>query len=104
MPGFELVKDLADLDHELSEKVEVARRSADQKIQTAQAEAKRLLAETEAQMRRLAEEAKKQSAEENARLLEAAGRRAEAEKEHLRSQALPNLPQAVKFMLSKVLP
>ena len=104
MPGFELVKDLADLDRELSEKVEEARRAADQKIKDAQAEANRLLAEAEAQIRGLAEEAKKQSAEENARLLEAAHTKAEEEKERLRSQALPNLPHAVKFMLSKVLP
>ena len=59
MPGFELVKDLADLDRRLAENVEEARRSADQKIENAEDEAKRLLAEAEAQIRRLAEEAEK---------------------------------------------
>ena len=57
MPGFELVKDLADLDRRLAEKVAEARRAADQKIKDAEAEAERLLAEAEAQIRRLTEEA-----------------------------------------------
>jgi V/A-type H+-transporting ATPase subunit G/H len=104
MPGFELVQDLADLDRDLSEKVAEARRSADQKIKDAQVEAKHLLSEAEAQIRGLQEQAQKQNAEENVRLLEAAGKRAEEEKERLRAQALPNLPSAVKFMLLRILP
>ena len=60
MPGFELVKDLADLDRRLTEKVAEARRAADQKVKNAEAEAERLLAEAEEQIRRLAEEARQQ--------------------------------------------
>ncbi len=104
MPGFELVKDLADLDRQLAEKVAEARRSADQKIKNAAAEAERLLAEAEENIRRLVEEARQQRAEENARVAEAAHTRAEEAQEGLRSQALPNLPRAVEFILSRVLP
>lgn len=104
MPGFELVKDLADLDRRLDEKVTEARRAADQKVKDAAAEAERLLAEAEDQIRRWEEEARQQRAEEDARVAEAARTKAEEEKEGLRSQALPNLPRAVKFILSRVLP
>jgi vacuolar-type H+-ATPase subunit H len=104
MPGLELVKNLADLDRELTEKVAEARRAADQQVKDAEAEAQRLLAEAEAQIRQWEEESRKQSAEENAWLVEATRNRAQEEKERLRSQALPNLERAVKFILTKVLP
>ena len=93
IPGFELVKDLADLDRRLAEKVAEAHRAADQQIKDAAAESERLLAEAEDQIRRLEEEARQQRAEEAARVAEAARTRAEEEKAALRSQALPNLPQ-----------
>ena len=104
IPGFELVKDLADLDRRLAEKVAEAHRAADQQIKDAAAESERLLAEAEDQIRRLEEEARQQRAEEDARVAEAARTRAEEEKAALRSQALPNLPSAVAFILSRVLP
>ena len=104
MPGLELIKNLADLDRELAAKVAAARRDADRKIKDAEAEAQRLLAEAEAKIRRLEAEAGKERTEEDARVAEAARRRAAEEKDRLCSQARPHLEQAVQFILSKVLP
>ena len=94
MPGFELVKDLAELDRQLAEKVAEARRAADQKVKNAETEAQRLLAEAEAQIRQLEEEAA--TAARRGQMPgwpRRAHTRAEEEQEGLRSQALPNLAE-----------
>jgi vacuolar-type H+-ATPase subunit H len=104
MQGIELIKNLAELDEELSAKVEEARLTADGKIKSAEAESARLLAEAEAQIRQMEEEAKTRMAEESAKLADDARTRAAAEKTGLRSRALPNLDRAVRFVLSEVLP
>ena len=104
MPGLELIKNLAELDQMLAEKVEETRRSADLRIKSAEAEGKRLLAEAEAQVRQMEEASRTQIAETGARLAEDARRRAAAENDRLLSLARPNLERAVEFILSKVLP
>jgi vacuolar-type H+-ATPase subunit H len=104
MQGLELIKNLAELDQKLSEKVEEARRSADLRIDRAEAESSRLLDEAEAQIRQMEEGSRRHIAETTARLAEDARKRAAVEEERLRSQALQNLDRAVEFILSEVLP
>ena len=104
MQGLELIKNLAELDRELAERVEETRGAADQRIKDAEAEGQRLLAEAEAQIRQMSEVSRAQIAQEGANLGEDASKRAEAEKERIRSQALPNLDRAVAFILSEVIP
>jgi vacuolar-type H+-ATPase subunit H len=104
MQGLELIKNLAELDQELAEKVEETRRSAEDRVNRAEAESQRLLDEAEAQISRMTEEARTQMAEVNASLTKDAHQRAAAEQERLRRQAVPNLDRAVAFILSKVMP
>jgi len=104
MQGLELVKNLADLDRELAERVEETHRVADLRIKSAAAESERLLAEAEVQILQMAEASRTWIAEESARLAEDAHKRAAAEQERLRRQAAPNLERAVKFILTKVMP
>jgi vacuolar-type H+-ATPase subunit H len=104
MQGLELIKNLAELDQDLAEKVEETRRSARDRVNRAEAEGQRLLAEAETQIRRNAEVSQTQTAEVSARLAEDARQRAAAEQERLRRQAAPNLDRAVAFILSKVMP
>jgi vacuolar-type H+-ATPase subunit H len=104
MQGFELVKNLAELDRQLSEKLEEARRSAADRIKSAEEERTRLLAEAEAQIRQMHEESRARIVEQSSQLAEEARTRAQAEKERLRQQAGPNLDRAVELILSKVLP
>ena len=92
------------LDRELAEKVEETRRSVDHRIKSAEAESQRLLAEAEAEIRQMAEAAATRIAEENARIAATAHASAEAEKERLRSQAIPNLERALEFILKEVMP
>ncbi len=84
MQGLKLIKNLAELDRELAEKVEETRRSADLRIKSAEAESQRLLAEAEAQIRRMEKESRTQIAAASARLAEDARQRAAAEQERLR--------------------
>jgi vacuolar-type H+-ATPase subunit H len=104
MQGLELIKNLADLDRELTERVEETRGAADQRIKSGEAESQRLLAEAEAQIHQMNEASKAQIVQECAKLGEDAGQRATAERERMRSQALPNLDRAVAFILSEVMP
>ncbi len=48
MQGLDLVKDLAELEHELAKKLDEARRSAEQRIADAEQEERRILAEADA--------------------------------------------------------
>ncbi len=104
MQGFELIRNLAELDRQLTEKLEEARRSAGDRIKSAEEERKRILAEAEAQTRQMHEESRARIAEQSSKLAEEARSRAQAEKERLRQQAEPNLDRAVELILSKVLP
>ena len=104
MQGFELIKNLAELDRELAEKVEETRRSADLKIKSAEAESRRLLAEAEAQILQMEEVSRTHIAEAGTKLAEDASQRAAAEQERLRSQAMANLVRAMEFILSRVMP
>jgi hypothetical protein len=104
MQGIELIKNLAELDQALAEKVKETRRLAEDRINRAEAKSQRLLAEAEAQIRRMAEVSRTQTAEASARLVEDARQHAAAEQELLRSQAVSNLDRAVAFILSKVMP
>jgi vacuolar-type H+-ATPase subunit H len=104
MQGLELIKNLAELDQEVAEKVEETRRSAEDRVNRAGAESQRLLAEAEAQIHRMEEVSRTQMAEVSLRLAEDARQHAAAEQERLRSQAAPNLDRAVAFILSEVMP
>ena len=101
MQGIELIKNLAELDRELAEKVEETRQLAEHRIKSAEAESQRLLAEAEAQIRQMEEASATQIAEASARTGRGRPRRALAEQERLRSQAVPNLERAVEFILSR---
>ncbi|MEJ2672788.1 MAG: V-type ATPase subunit subunit G family protein [Deltaproteobacteria bacterium] len=102
--GLELIKNLAELDRELTDRVEAARRSAELRIKRAEEESRRLVAEAEAQIRRLEEDSRARLTEDRARLAEEARTRAAGEKECLHSQAEPNFDRAVEFVLSEVIP
>ncbi len=104
MQGFELIKNLAELDRVLADKVEETRRLADRRTSNAEVASRRLLDETEAQIRQMEEESRTQLAEAGARLAEDARQRAAAEKERWRSLAAPNLERAVAFILAEVMP
>jgi V/A-type H+-transporting ATPase subunit G/H len=104
MQGLEMIKNLAVLDQELAEKVEEARRMADRRIKHAESEAQRLLAEAEAQIHQMEEASRTRLAQEGASLSADAHKRATAEKDQLRRQALPNLDRAMALVLSEVLP
>jgi vacuolar-type H+-ATPase subunit H len=104
MQGIELVKDLAELDRELVQRLEEAHQTADCRIANAQEKARRILDEAEIQIRQMEENAKTRMAEEAAKLAEEAQARAEVEVEHIRHQAGSNIERAVRFILSEVLP
>ncbi len=104
MQGLDLIKNLAEIDRELGERVEETRRAADHRIKGAEAESQRLMAEAEAQIRQMEEASRVRVAQECAKIGEEARDRAAAEKERIRSQALPNLDRAVALILSEVVP
>jgi len=104
MPGFELINSLAALEEKLAEKLEETRRSADQRIKNAEAESERLLAEAEAEIRRMEEVSRTRITDYRIELAEDARHRAAAEKTRLLNQALPNIPRAVAFILSEIIP
>jgi vacuolar-type H+-ATPase subunit H len=104
MQGQELIKHLAEVDRQLGDKLEEARRSAADRIKRAEEENKRILAEAEAQIHQTQEASKTRIAAERSRLAEEARVRIAAEQEGLRRQAEPNLERVVEFILSKVMP
>jgi vacuolar-type H+-ATPase subunit H len=104
MPGLELIKNLAELDQQLAAKVEETRRVAAQRIKSAEEEGKRLLAEAEAQIQQMQEESRIRIAAASSKFAEEARALAATEKEHLVSQALPNIGRAVAFILSEIIP
>jgi vacuolar-type H+-ATPase subunit H len=104
MPGLELIKNLAELDRELTEKVAGAHWSAEQRLKRAEAESQRLLAEAEAQIRQMEEASRTHIAAASAKLAEDARQRAAAAQERLRAQGLANLEKAVAFILSEIMP
>ena len=104
MQGFELVKNLAELDRKFVNKLEEAYRTADARTADAQEKARCILNEAEIQIRQIDETSKAQITEEAKKLAEAAQARAEAEAERICRQADPHIDRAVRFILSEVLP
>jgi vacuolar-type H+-ATPase subunit H len=104
MQGQELIKHLAEVDRELGDKLEEARRSAEDRIKGAEEESQRLLAEAEAQINQKQEASQTRIAAARSKLAEEARVRIATEQEGLRRQAEPNLGRVVEFILSKVMP
>jgi vacuolar-type H+-ATPase subunit H len=104
MQGQELIKHLAELDGELGDKLEEARRSAADRIKGAEEESRRILAEAETQIGQMQEASQTRIAGERSKLAQEARTRIAAEQEGLRRQAEPNLERVVEFILSKVMP
>jgi V/A-type H+-transporting ATPase subunit G/H len=104
MDGMGLLKDLAQLERELKEKLDETYRSAEARIARAEDEARRILNDAEAQIRRMSDVSKEQVAEECEMIAQESGSRAEAEARRIREQAEPHIDRAVDFILSKVLP
>ena len=104
MQGLELIENLAKLDQDLAAKVEEAHRVAGQRVKTAEEESHHLLAEAETQVQQMEEDWRTRTAKARAELKAEAQAQAVEEKERLRSQALPNIDQAVAFILKKVMP
>ncbi len=101
---MELLKSLAELDQDLAARVEEAHRAADQKIKSAEEESQRLLAEAETQVKQMEEDWQSRLAKERDEIDAKSQAQADEEKERLRRQALPNIDEAVAFILKKVLP
>ena len=104
MQGIELIKNLAELDRELAEKVEETRQLVEHRIKSAETESQRLLAEAEAQIRQMEEASATRITEERARIAADAHASALREKERIRSQAVPNIERALEFILVEVMP
>ncbi len=104
MQGLDLVKDLAELEHELAKKLDEARRSAEQRIADAEQVERRVLAEADAQIRLMADTWKARIAEESEKVIEDARVLAEGEAQRIREQAERNMDRAVDFIVSEVLP
>jgi len=104
MEGIELVKNIAEIERQLAEKLSEARRSAELRIEETQEESKRLVAEAEAQIRRMDDLMRTRVAEESARIAEETEASAEQEAHEIREQASINIDRAVDFIVSKVLP
>jgi V/A-type H+-transporting ATPase subunit G/H len=104
MRGLGLVKDLAELERDLAQKLEEARRSAERGIKSAEEEAGRIMGEVEAQIRQLTDASEARIAEQEEKLAKEARKRAQEESRRIREQASPNLDRAVDFVLSEVLP
>ncbi len=104
MQAVEPVKILAQLEAELAEKLDEARRSAEQRIATAEQEARRILTEADGQVRQMADASKARIVEENKKYADEAAGRAEAEAQQIREQAERNIDRAVDYVFSEVLP
>jgi vacuolar-type H+-ATPase subunit H len=102
--GLELIESLAKLDQDLAAKVEEAHRVADQRIKSAEEESHRLLAEAETQVQQMEEDSKIRIAKARSEIDAESQALAAEEKERLRNQALPNIDQAVAFILKEVIP
>lgn len=79
MEGTELLRDLAQLEEELKEKLKKARRSAEARISRAEEEARHILADADGQIRRMVSISKAEVAEECESIAKESRKRAEAE-------------------------
>ena len=104
MDGFDLVKNLAERERELSGRLEEARRSAGERVKAAETEARRILAETEAEIGWLDEQSRTLAAEEGRKLAREAQERALKETEEIRKGAESRAARAVRFVIEEVLP
>ena len=102
--GLELVKDLAELERKLANKLDEARRAAEQRIAGAEEEARRILASGDAEVRQMGDVLKTRIAKESERYAEEGRTHGEAEAERIRQQADSNIERAVEYVLSEVLP
>ena len=104
MQGIELVKNLAELDRKLVEKLEEARRTAESRIASAQEKARHILNEAEIQIHQMEAASRIRITEEGKKLSEEAQARAEEEAARICRQADSKIERAVRFTLSEVLP
>jgi vacuolar-type H+-ATPase subunit H len=104
MQGAELLKNLAEMDHEFEKELEEARRSAERRIAGAKEKARRILNEAEIQIHQMEDASKARITAEGEKLAAEAQARAEAEAESIRQQAESSIESAVSFILSEVLP
>jgi vacuolar-type H+-ATPase subunit H len=104
MQGIELVSNLAELDRELVQKLEEARRAGERRIASAQEKARHILNEAEVQIHQMEEDSKTRINDESKKVAAAAQARAEAEAAGISRQADSKIEHAVRFILSEVLP
>jgi vacuolar-type H+-ATPase subunit H len=104
MEGKELLRDLAQLERELNEKLQNARHSAESRISRAEEEARHILADAEGQIHRMVSVSKAQVAEECESIAQESRKHAEAEARRILDQAEPRIGKAVEFIISKVMP
>jgi V/A-type H+/Na+-transporting ATPase subunit G/H len=104
MQGTELVKNLADVERELAERLNQACQSADDTIKNAEQESNRILAEADEQIQKEEEASRARIAEENERILRDTDACAEAQAQSLREEAEKHVDRAIEFIVSKVMP
>ena len=104
MQGTELVKNLAEVERELAERLNQARQSADDIIKNAEQERSRVLAEAEEQIQKEADASRTRIAEEKERILKDTKASAADQARSLREKAEKHVGRAVEFIVSKVMP
>jgi F-type H+-transporting ATPase subunit b len=104
MQGTELVKNLADIERELAERLNQASQSADDTIKKAEQERHRILAEVDEQIQKEEKASKARIAEENERILRDTDASAVAQAQSLREEAEKNIDRAIELIVSKVMP
>ncbi len=104
MEGFDIVNELAEIERELAKKLDEARRSAETRVAKGEEDARRILADADSKIREMEETLEARITREKEKRAQEAQAKAEAETQHIRQQADPNIDQAVKFLLSEIMP
>lgn len=104
MQGTELVKDLAEIERDLAERLNQARQSADDIIKQAEQEKSRILAEADEQIQKEEDVSRARIAGENERVLKDTQASAEAQAQSLSDEARKHIDRAIEFIVSKVMP
>ncbi len=104
MQGFDLVKELAEIERELAERLDAARRTAEGRVAQAEEDARRILAEADVRIGQMEQALEARIKQESEKYAQEAQARAEAETRSIRQQADPNIDRAVDFLLSEVMP
>jgi V/A-type H+/Na+-transporting ATPase subunit G/H len=104
MQATELVKNLAEVERELAERLNQARQSADDTIKKAEQERSRILAEADEQVRQETDASKARIAGENEKISRDTDACAAAQAQSLREEAEKHVDRAIEFIVSKVMP